>query len=794
MLISQIEIANFRKLIAVRTDLSQKKTVFVGANNSGKTSAMTALRRFLVEPREFTVTDFTLSNWGKLNSIGEVWEAEQAAGLWNTGAQREEEFTATQQSEPILKGDEAELLAQPCEQKPTSDLFALLPQIDIWLDVKDGEMHYIKPLIPTLDWEKGLLGVRLRFEPSDLDLLKTEYCTIRARNAATLKSAAEADGNQLSLTLWPSNLMDFLERRLQRFFRLKAYLLDPSKLASPVDGKALPQALPASAVPLDGNPLEGLIKVNEINAQRGLGQQVAARVGADGVADAVEHRGGRKLSGQMRSYYDKHLDPMESPDVDDLKALQALSVARKTFDERLTECFSNALEELEGVGYPGAGFGDPKITIATSFRMQDGLDHASAVQYHVPTGSADAPPPLPEDSNGLGFQNLVSMVFALMSFRDGWMKVGKAGLTQNSPSSFPPPLHLVLVEEPEAHLHAQVQQVFMTHAYDVLRNHKSLKDNEKLTTQLIVSTHSSHIAHSSDFDSLRYFRRLPASVQQTVPTATVVNLKSVFGEGDKTGKFVTRYLKATHCDLFFADGAILIEGSAERILVPHFIEARGEFEYLKRCYISWLEIGGAHAHRLRGLIEHLGLPTLIVSDLDAKDKDGNAVGVARNTSQETRNETLRSWVPKLTGIDELLDLKDEQKALRYSSGFAVRIAYQTPAQIEFKAAKCEALAYTFEDALFYRNMEFFANRQANGLAGKFQRSISDATNVADLIDKVRSAIRNGGNKAEFALELLYGDDIDKLQVPEYIASGLRWFIGQLKVVENELAPKKVPAK
>lgn len=48
MRISTIEIGNFRKLVAVRIDLAADKTVFVGANNSGKTSAMTALRRFLV--------------------------------------------------------------------------------------------------------------------------------------------------------------------------------------------------------------------------------------------------------------------------------------------------------------------------------------------------------------------------------------------------------------------------------------------------------------------------------------------------------------------------------------------------------------------------------------------------------------------------------------------------------------------------------------------------------------------------------------------------------------------------
>lgn len=77
----------------------------------------------------------------------------------------------------------------------------------------------------------------------------------------------------------------------------------------------------------------------------------------------------------------------------------------------------------------------------------------------------------------------------------------------------------------------------------------------------------------------------------------------------------TRYLKATHCDLFFADGAVFVEGPAERILVPHFVRERHKYEYLRRCYITWLEIGGSHAHRLRKLVEHLGLNTLIITDL-----------------------------------------------------------------------------------------------------------------------------------------------------------------------------------
>jgi predicted ATP-dependent endonuclease of OLD family len=50
MRISFIEIQNFRKLKSVRVDFHEKKTVFVGPNNSGKTSAMLSLGHFLVNP------------------------------------------------------------------------------------------------------------------------------------------------------------------------------------------------------------------------------------------------------------------------------------------------------------------------------------------------------------------------------------------------------------------------------------------------------------------------------------------------------------------------------------------------------------------------------------------------------------------------------------------------------------------------------------------------------------------------------------------------------------------------
>jgi len=75
-----VEIANFRKLLSARVDLSTTTTLFVGANNSGKTSAMLAMRRFL-SPRRcpFEMHDLTLCHWPKLIALGESWIAARDA-------------------------------------------------------------------------------------------------------------------------------------------------------------------------------------------------------------------------------------------------------------------------------------------------------------------------------------------------------------------------------------------------------------------------------------------------------------------------------------------------------------------------------------------------------------------------------------------------------------------------------------------------------------------------------------------------------------------------------------------
>ncbi|MDO8065440.1 AAA family ATPase [Janthinobacterium sp. SUN206] len=752
MHIQHLEIANFRKLLSVRIDLAPETTLLVGANNSGKSSAMLALRKFLVSKASaFRLQDLTLSHLAIIDAIGHAWEAADA------------EFAI-----PVA-----------------NDWAEWLPTLDIWIKASTGELHHIRDLIPNFAWRGGHVGMRFRLEPDDMPKLFADYRKERARVLLLqeeIQKQAPKDEMPQTLPLWPQSLHDYLNRRLGKTFKVRWYRLDPNQLKAPnpITRTANRQSLAATADPLERNPLLNLIQVHEINAQRGFGDS------ADESQDEGKSGSGKRLSEQLRTYYSRHLDPGDSPEVSDLEALRAIEAAQTAFDTRLKTSFAPALKEVEGLGYPNNS--DPAIRVATRLAPTDGMNHEAAVLFELDSiaGAPGAPPlRLPETSNGLGYQNLISMIFQLMAFRDSWLKKGRSADEQSAAGI--EPIHLVLIEEPEAHLHVQVQQAFVKHAYHVLCNVAVLKDFPNLKTQLVVSSHSSHVAHEVDYENLRYFRRLPSGMDGVpIPVSTVSNLSTVFGHATQTKEFVTRYLRAQHADLFFADAVILVEGSAERMMLPHFL--RKHFRFLDQCYITILDIGGSHAHRLLPLINALGIVTLVITDLDAGILKV-AMPVERAARQTTNNPTLRHWmkVNKLGhDVDALLDLPVARKTQQIDFLFAIRIAYQTPITIRLPktGAEVEMLPNTFEDSLVLSNVDHFAGKSGRGLMRAFGKALETAETSVDLGTALFNKLRDG-DKAEFALQILGDPQFAQLNVPAYIHEGLEWLQSKLKMKSKE---------
>lgn len=722
MNISSICIQNFRKLYRCHIDFSNDTTLFVGANNSGKTAAMDALGKFLAE-RPFAFNDITISNREFINKIGNQWESVD------------------------------------CEKPDSiSQWIDLLPSLDVWLNIEPQDIHYVTGIIPTLKWRRGRLGVRLLYQPRKIENLFTEYreAFFSARETEKVSDA------ETKICLFPNNLCEYLERHFVSSFSIKSYVLDPTKFS--IDS---PQATILDLECVVDNPLKGIVHVDMIDAQRNL---------SDPDKYDVSNADRTRLSTKIRDYYDKYLDPEKMPLPEDLKILATTEKARKIFDNNLNSKIKPAIKELEELGYPGVA--NPHITITSKITTAEMLRHDSAVQYSL--GEKGDEMILPEKYNGLGYQNLISMVFDLISYRDGWMRVGRSGVKNEAIE----PLHLVLVEEPEAHLHVQVQQVFIRKAYSILRNHKKLGKSKMFSTQFVVSTHSSYIAREEKFANLRYFKRMPKDFECKVATSKVVNLSDVFGKHDETERFVTRYLQTTHCDLFFAEGAILVEGSAEYMLLPYFI--RNKYPKLNQRYITILNINGKHSHKLDSLLKKLAIPTLVIADLDSAEPTGHhkKAEPVRNQGLISGNYAITTWLVGKNLFDDLIDLPDSSKVFPRQSicPYQIRIAYQTPVKISYQNNEIEALSRTFEDSLIYSNWDLFKRItvfEPGQLIEELKKGLDNNDSFETIKNKIFENLKQSNIKAEFALDLIYSIDPDIITVPQYIDEGLKWLEGLL---------------
>lgn len=173
MRIDHIHIRNFRKLKNCRIDFNKDQTIFVGANNSGKTSAMSAIIWFLKDHNRFTTREFTLTNWRDINELANSWLAA------NDEVENREELLAS--------------LLSP-EQWDN-----LVPSLDLWINVDEKEAYMVYKLIPSLEWKKDLVGVRLRFEPKDIKKLYADFRTASLKVKEIKESPQYKDANNVVL-------------------------------------------------------------------------------------------------------------------------------------------------------------------------------------------------------------------------------------------------------------------------------------------------------------------------------------------------------------------------------------------------------------------------------------------------------------------------------------------------------------------------------------------------------------------------------------------------------------------
>lgn len=460
--------------------------------------------------------------------------------------------------------------------------------------------------------------------------------------------------------------------------------------------------------------LQDLFTLCVIPAERRLGE------------DGSQNSSLSKLISDFFDNREEDLDPGIAKEILELRSVVAL--ANKKVQVESERILSQLVKDTIGFGYPNAE--DLQLGVNSELNIDEQVKNNTELSYV----SEDVGESLPNTYNGLGYKNLIKIEFILAMFAKDIKHHGSGCIP------------LLLIEEPESHMHPQMQRAFAEYLDNFLEK------ISETSIQTFLTSHSPQIAYSVNFLKIRYAKKYQNKVSYK-------DLRN-FSKSEKF-EFIKKYLTLARCDLFFADKVILVEGASERLLIPDMIEKcekDGLFDSqkvkLSSQYYTLIEVGGAFAHIFIPLIEFLGIPCLILTDIDSiakKNRNGKMVpgSVPVSEGTGTSNETLKWWIrhnKKLSDedkteikLDEVIQMSQEDKT-------------RGKCHIEFQTKENGRCGHSLEESIRNVNLKHYKLNE----------------------DATEEDLEFTGKKTDFALELLTWE----YRIPEYIKSGLKWLNDQ----------------
>jgi len=190
-----------------------------------------------------------------------------------------------------------------------------------------------------------------------------------------------------------------------------------------------------------------------------------------------------------------------------------------------SDLFKDIIQKVQKFG--GVKANESEIEIISTLQHRELLHGNTTVVYKHSENTK-----LPEHLNGLGYMNLISLIFEIEILVREF---------QRESDKIPADINLLFIEEPEAHTHPQMQYVFIKNIKKLLKNGIVRKDGQNRDLQYVISTHSSHIVADSDFDDIKYLKR---EGENSVVAKNIKDLKKEYitdGE-DKNFRFLKQYL------------------------------------------------------------------------------------------------------------------------------------------------------------------------------------------------------------------------------------------------------------
>jgi predicted ATP-dependent endonuclease of OLD family len=348
---------------------------------------------------------------------------------------------------------------------------------------------------------------------------------------------------------------------------------------------------------------------------------------------------------------------------------------------------------------------------------------------------------LKESSQGLGYSNLIYIHLQLEKFRK---------------TVDPLIVNFFIIEEPEAHMHPQMQNVFMQYLLDYY--------NKQTEIQGFITTHSHEVIRAAKISQLRVLRQTDKFECRLFDLCEFQN--SIIEDKDLL-EFYDWFYAINFPDILFADKIIMYEGDTERMLIKSLFRFK-EFEALKEQYISFVQVGGAYAFNYKPLIEFLGIKAVIITDLDYEKKSNNIddileSNITNSTIRKFTEQVLKNGKP---AVKELYEWQIKENPIVIDG--LICLAFQ---------GENDGYSRTLEEAMLSKHYDI----------NSFETKTKDEWKALKENDRLKYTIPRTGEefslrdivlhtsnvKTDFMYSVILNNLVDKM-LPEYIKEALLW--------------------
>lgn len=199
----------------------------------------------------------------------------------------------------------------------------------------------------------------------------------------------------------------------------------------------------------------------------------------------------------------------------------------------------------------------------------------------------------------------------------------------------------LLIEEPEAHLHPQLQNLFFNYLN---------KLEAELGFQVFITSHSPTITAKANLNSV-------VVLQNQNHKVSSLSIKDS-GLSDNNRKYLHKFLDVTKSQLFFSEGTVLVEGISEVLLIPIFSKIMGEEFNIEKAGIELVNLNGVAFEHFANLynndVESKRLKTRcsIISD-DDRNEATDEIASRAQIAQGLAKNNLKVYLAEVTFEFEL---------------------------------------------------------------------------------------------------------------------------------------------